>query len=241
MIDPTRSGEPETPLATLPLFPLHTVLLPGVPLPLHIFEPRYRQLITDLINETVPDRLFGVVAIRNRPVDDVENLDQVHAVGCTARLREAIHSDDGRYDVIVTGHQRFRLLDIDPHRAPYLTATVEQVDDAPLPTDPGHTTSELETLARNAHRRYCSVAWENESWHDPPADAGLAELAYFLADDCLLPLHERQALLEQRHPWHRLRMIHEMLSREAGILSMFRAIPVPHTDLDEAMARKSWN
>ena len=49
---------------TLPLFPLSTVLLPGASLPLHIFEPRYRQLTVDLVTETLPDRCFGVAAIR---------------------------------------------------------------------------------------------------------------------------------------------------------------------------------
>lgn len=241
MIVPSGGSGPTTRPRTLPLFPLHTVLLPGVHLPLHVFEPRYRQLTVDLVTKAIPDRLFGVVAIRTRAVHEVEQLDQVHAIGCTAQLREATRRSDGQFDLITTGHRRFRLLDVDTHRAPYLIGTVEWVDDTTLPEDIGETAARLNVAARVAHQRYCTSAWEQESWDTPPADVGISELAYLLAADCLLPLADRQALLEQRHPLYRLRTISRLLTREAGFLSQLQAVPIPYTELDEAMSRQNLN
>ncbi len=96
----------------LPVFPLPLVLLPNELLPLHIFEPRYRQMTIDLVTGTVPGKQFGVVAVREGwgPDDGVEGL---HAIGCTAALREVRRLPDGRFDVLTVGDRRFRLLSVD--------------------------------------------------------------------------------------------------------------------------------
>ena len=211
-------------LDTLPLFPLGTVLLPGAILPLHIFEPRYRQLTTDLITGVVPDRRFGVIAVR--PGWDIEDgvLEAVHGVGCSAELLDAQRGPEGQFDIIGRGVHRFHLLEIDPTTAPYLTATVEWLPDVvssartALPT--------LAMAARGAHRRYCSVAWHKADWQSP-GDVDPAVLAHVLASDCLLTLDDRQALLEQRCPVRRLRMVRSMVAREAEILGKLGAVPVP--------------
>ncbi|WP_197320394.1 LON peptidase substrate-binding domain-containing protein [Saccharomonospora sp. NB11] len=226
---------------TLPLFPLHTVALPGVHLPLHIFEPRYRQLTIDLVTEVVPDRLFGVVAISNPTISEVDALTDVHATGCAVRLREARRLPDGRFDIVGTGHRRFRLLDLDVDGAPYLRGSVEWVDDEPLPEGAEDVAERLADTSRVAHRRYCSVAWESEGWRTPPQDIEHSLLAYRLASDCILPLADRQALLEERHPLRRLRMICQLLAREAAFVSELSAVPPPQHEVNGTLLRPNLN
>lgn len=222
-------------VATLPLFPLGTVLLPGASLPLHVFEPRYRQLTVDLVTGVVPDKEFGVVAVREgwTPDDGVAGL---HPMGCSAQLLEVRTLPDGRFDVVTRGARRFRLLDLDADAKPYLVGSVEYLPDVRPPdeTRPGDAGDPdlirmLAASARDAHRRYCATAWKNGDWTEPDSDVEPAELPYLLATDCLLPLTDRQRLLEQTCPTARLRLIRELLARETGLLTQLRAVPAPIT------------
>ena len=117
----------------IPLFPLSTPLFPGVVLPLVIFEPRYRQLVRDLV--ALPDseeaRSFGVVAIRQGwEVEKVAPAAALYDVGCTARLQVVRPQPDGGFQIVTVGGDRFRLLDVvvgeDP---PYLQGEVEWLAD----------------------------------------------------------------------------------------------------------------
>src|SRR6202041_2864182 len=108
---------------SLPLFPLGTVLFPGLLLPLHIFEERYRRLVRDLLTEPEP-RQFGVIAIRKGRETGVDGVSALYEIGCTATLRRVDELDDGRFDLITVGTQRFRLLALDQTR-PYLQGEVE--------------------------------------------------------------------------------------------------------------------
>ncbi len=225
----------------LPLFPLRTVAFPGVHLPLHIFEPRYRQLTLDLITEVVPDRLFGVVTIADPTVQEVEDLAHVHPTGCATRLREARRLPDGRFDIVVTGHRRFRLVDIDAETTPYLRGTVEWVDDEHVPDGAEDAASRLADACRVAHRRYCSVAWESDSWRSPPPDTPSETLAYQVISDCLLPLSDRRGLLEERHPLRRLRLAYHLLRREAAFVSELGAVPPSQHEADETLLRPNPN
>ena len=232
---------------TLPLFPLGTVLLPGAQLPLHVFEPRYRQMTIDLVTGAVPGKAFGVVAVREGwgPDDGREGL---HEIGCTAALREVRRLPDGRFDVLTLGDRRFRLLDVDDSTAPYLVANVEWIPD--LEGDDPATLEPLERAARAAHRRYCTTARtyrrrldaetgepadaeaesEGESppvstTEDGPVDA--AVLAHLLAADCLLPLEDRQEILEQTCPKRRLELVSHSMAREAELLGRLHAVWAP--------------
>ncbi len=118
----------------LPLFPLHTVLCPGIALPLHIFEPRYRLLIERCVERSAP---FGIVLIRQgREVgsDEVAIAD----VGTMAEIREATKLPDGRYDILVVGSGRFTVDEVDSASEPYLiaqvTTLVDEVGDATAAT-----------------------------------------------------------------------------------------------------------
>src|SRR4029077_1183025 len=90
---------------TLPLFPLGTVLYPGLLLPLHVFEDRYRQLVRDLQAGPEPRR-FGVIAIREGRETGVNGVSALYEIGCTATLRRVARHDDGRFDVAGGGAPR---------------------------------------------------------------------------------------------------------------------------------------
>lgn len=213
---------------TLPLFPLGTVLLPGASLPLHIFEPRYRQLTVDLVTGVVPNKEFGVVAVREGFSPDDDGIAGLHGVGCTAELQDVRRLPDGRFDIVTQGTRRFRLLDLDADSKPYLVGTVEHLpDDAAPPAD--GVIRMLSAAARHAHRRYCTSAWKAGDWAEPAADLSPDTLPHVLAADCMLPISDRQHLLEQTSPVERLRMVRALLARETGLLTLLRAVPAPIT------------
>ena len=143
---------------TVPLFPLGTVLMPGATLPLHIFEPRYRQLTVDLVTGAVPDKEFGIVAVREGFTPDDDGIAALHTVGCTAELRDVRRLPDGRYDIVTRGTRRFQLLDLDAESKPYLMGSVEFLPDATEADLDGRAadlTRMLSASARAAHQRYC--------------------------------------------------------------------------------------
>jgi len=109
----------------LPLFPLHTVLCPGVALPLKVFEERYRAMVKRCLELDEP---FGVVLIRDgREVGAAAT--SIATVGTIAEIREAAKYSDGRYDLLVVGTRRFRIESVAVGRRPYLVAEVTELDE----------------------------------------------------------------------------------------------------------------
>jgi Lon protease-like protein len=110
----------------IPLFPLHTVLCPGIVLPLHVFEERYRALTRHCLDTGAP---FGVVLIRDgREVGAGRTL-ALAAVGALVEIREAGRYPDGRYDLLAAATGRFAIDAVDPAREPYLVADVTPLED----------------------------------------------------------------------------------------------------------------
>ncbi len=104
----------------LPLFPLQIVVFPGEEVPLHIFEPRYRQLVRDMNDADEP---FGIALLRRGG-----QAEETHEIGCSVRIEQTEPFADGRFNIICRGEQRFRILErLDP--APYWIAEVEFLDD----------------------------------------------------------------------------------------------------------------
>jgi Lon protease-like protein len=115
----------------IPLFPLRSVLCPGVALPLHIFEERYRLMVNRCIDRGEP---FGVVLLREgHEVGPIRG--QVAAVGTTAAIRRAGAYPDGRLDILTVGQQRFRLESVDNVSEPYLLGRVSLLDEPTGPPD----------------------------------------------------------------------------------------------------------
>jgi Lon protease-like protein len=110
----------------IPLFPLHTVLCPGIVLPLHIFEDRYRALTRHCLDTGAP---FGVVLIRDGREVGADRTLALAGVGALVEIREAGRYPDGRYDLLAAATGRFAIDAVDPAREPYLVADVTPLDD----------------------------------------------------------------------------------------------------------------
>ena len=108
----------------LPLFPLPLVLLPNEILPLHIFEPRYRQMLSDI---ELRRNLFGVTFFEQG--DAFQDRPKIGSVGCAAEVRETSMLPDGRSNIVTSGVIRYRLRDYVDSGTPYLSAAVEFFED----------------------------------------------------------------------------------------------------------------
>lgn len=110
----------------IPLFPLHTVLCPGIVLPLHVFEDRYRALTRHCLDTGAP---FGVVLIRDGREVGAGRALALAGVGALVEIREAGRYPDGRFDLLAAATGRFSIETVDPAREPYLVADVTPLDD----------------------------------------------------------------------------------------------------------------
>jgi len=116
----------------LPLFPLpNVVLFPNVFLPLHIFEPRYREMVADAVTS---DRLIGMVLLRPGWERDYEGRPPVYPIGCSGVITHVERLSDGRYNIVLRGLERFRILGEDAGRA-YRRAIVEPLAEAQVEAD----------------------------------------------------------------------------------------------------------
>lgn len=206
----------------VPIFPLEVVLLPGSALPLHIFEPRYRSLLSDVCAPGGP-RAFGVISVQPgasaADARDVELAD----VGTMAEVIEVDTYPDGRSDLLTIGSRRFRLLAVDDKRKPYLCAHVEWLDE-----DDGEISAEHVAAARVLCRRY-SAALAEVTGREVPVD-DLSDdplrLSYQIAARIRLPASDRQLLLEAESAAARLYASISALRRETSLLTNTGTVPV---------------
>jgi uncharacterized protein len=209
---------------TLPLFPLGTVLFPGLLLPLHIFEERYRQLIRDLQAGPEPRR-FGVIAIRQGRETGVDGIQALHEVGCTATLRQVKELEDGRYDIVTVGTHRFRLAGLDDAK-PYLRGQVDMLTEVSGAADAA---AQAARVVRDLFRTYLSALAERGvtqiSAPELPDDP--VTLSYLVAASMIIDLSDRQALLAGPDARHRLAAERALLSRELTMLRTLTATPAP--------------
>ncbi len=211
--------------STIPLFPLSTVLFPGAPLPLQIFEERYRALVRDLLELDESERRFGVVAIQAGSEAGMK-LPQMFPVGCAAQVKRIDPLPDGRSTLVAFGSSRFRLLEVDPESRPYLTGTVRWLDEPegePGVADALAPAAETELLAY-----FETLAVLTGGRVDTEVLPGTArELSYVTASAMLLAMRERQALLELADTATRLRTEIGLLRRERMLMAALRAVNAP--------------
>jgi Lon protease-like protein len=210
----------------LPLFPLGMVLLPGLLLPLHVFEERYRDLVRDLLELPEPARRFGVVAIREGREVGADGVTALHEVGCVAQLRRVTPYDDGRFDIVATGGPRFRLTGL-ADGAAYATGLVEWLPDELGQRDEA---TLLERAVRTAFERYLAALSQARGEGTPdvgelPGDSLV--LSYVVAASVVVDLDERQRLLAAADGVARLRAELALLRREATLLRTLTALPAP--------------
>jgi uncharacterized protein len=210
----------------LPLFPLGTVLFPGVPLPLHIFEERYRLLVRELME--LPEgslRRFGVVAIREGREVGADGVRALHNIGCTAELRRVESHGDGRFDIVTIGSARFIIREVDDS-LPYLQGEVDLLREEP--GEPGRLTE----VVAAAYAAY--LAKLGDARGDPiiapeiPTNDPLL-LSYLVAATVLMDLRDKQRLLEAPDAAARLRAELALLQREITLLGLLSAVPPPDT------------
>lgn len=210
----------------LPLFPLNTPLVPGLVLPLHIFEPRYRGMVADLLAVPAEDeREFGIVAVRDGHDLERDGLAALHPVGTATVLRQADRLDDGRYDIVTTGSRRFRILDVDFSR-PLLRAAVTFLDDITGPEDAALATQ----VAHRFHRYRVALSGQvSDDIETTDEDTDLPDdptvLSYLVTAAMVLPVDERQTLLAAETTAARLALARSLLTREAGLISTLGAVP----------------
>ena len=184
----------------IPLFPLDVVLLPGTPLPLHIFEPRYKEMISECMAQ---NREFGVVrAVEQRLAE----------VGCTAEIVTVVKEyPDGRLDLVTEGRQRFELLAVNEERS-FLQAEVLIIDD-----EPGTPSQEDTARAIQLHSELLALAGARQDL----AAADPAQLSFYLAASLPLDLDFKQKLLALRTESERLSLLINYL--ETLIPNLLRA------------------
>jgi len=209
----------------IPLFPLGSVLYPGLLLPLNVFEPRYRRLVQDLLARPEEQRTFGVVAIRQGREVGADGITALHAVGCAAQLRRVEEQDDGRFHLVTTGGPRFTLGRLDDSSHPYLQAEVTW-----LPEEAGASEPEVGALAERVatgFRGYLAAlatARGNElEVPQLPTDPGV--LSYLVAAAVVADLADKQALLAAPSVVSRLASERSLLARERALITALPTAP----------------
>lgn len=194
----------------LPLFPLSTVLYPGLPIPLHVFEERYREMFGRILDG---DRRFGVVAIVHG--HEVGGSAVYHPVGCVAEVRDVRRYPDGRLDVVARGERRFRIDGV-AQAAPYIVAKV-----ATLGESTGRSATERIVPVTQLFNRYVTtlleIAGEDEIEQvDLPDDPVAA--SYLVAAGLQVDLPDKQNLLAIPSAAERLSTEAALLRRELSLL-----------------------
>ena len=209
---------------TLPLFPLGTVLFPGLLLPLHIFEDRYRQLVRDLQDGPEPRR-FGVIAIRQGRETGVDGIQALYEIGCTATLRQVKELEDGRYDIVTVDTDRFRLAGLDDSK-PYLQGQVELFAEQ---TGEPAAAAQAARVVRDAFRAYLSILAERgvTQISAPELPDEPVTLSYLVGASMIIDLSDRQTLLAEPDALRRLAAERALLSRELTMLRTLTATPAP--------------
>jgi Lon protease-like protein len=173
-------------VALLPLFPLELVLLPGTPLPLHIFEPRYKEMIRECISTEAP---FGVVRAFEEGIAEV---------GCTAEIITVTKEyPDGRMDLICEGRKRFEVIEVNRDRS-FLQAEVLIV-----PDDPEAAAQEEQVKAIQLHLEILSMAGAVQDL----SAADQNQLSFYLAGSLPLDLDFKQKLLAMRSEAQRIQAV----------------------------------
>ncbi|MGA7219723.1 MAG: LON peptidase substrate-binding domain-containing protein [Candidatus Sulfotelmatobacter sp.] len=172
--------------ALIPLFPLDVVLFPGTPLPLHIFEPRYKEMIGECLAQHVE---FGVIRALEQGIAEV---------GCTAEIVTVVKEyEDGRLDLVAEGRRRFEVVRLNQERS-FLQAEVFMIDDEPGSAPGGDAARAIEL-----HAELLAIAGARQDLSAADASAP----SFFLAGSVPLDLDLKQSLLGLRSEPERLSLL----------------------------------
>ncbi len=219
-------------MTSVPVFPLNAVVFPGVVMPLHVFEDRYRALVRDLQRLDSPgDRVFAIPAIREGYEVGNHGVQSMHRVGTLVQLTSVTPREDGSLDITVTGRHRVRIDELQPTEE-YLRAEVADLGDH---DEPGAEALATQVLA--LFTRYIDAVGEMTGVHIDPSNAPAdpAYLSYWISAVCPLALHQRQALLEAESAFARLDSLSTLLRREIEVINVCPSLPATE------LARTRWS
>ncbi len=169
-------------MSLLPLFPLDLVLFPGAPLPLHIFEPRYQEMIAECLQSKKP---FGMVRAGKESLAEI---------GCTAIILNVVKKHpDGRMDIATEGQQRFEILQVNQERS-FLQGEVAFVDD-----EPSQVTQTNQTTVIQLHEQFFEVLGQTVQLEQKNPS-----LSFQLAHELPVDLDFKQAILEMKSEAERI-------------------------------------
>ena len=195
---------PSDDLIELPLFPLNVVLFPGMRLPLHIFEERYKAMIGDCVEQEVP---FGVVLIKEG--QEAGDPAKPYRVGSAARILRVEHLEEGRMNILTLGEQRFRVVEITqwvPHVAGQVQFLPEELGEDPSPVV-AEVSEDYELFRRNL----AGLAGGWNAHAEAPQEP--VRLSYSIAAALDLPAPIRQQLLDTHTARERLEQLLPLLKR----------------------------
>ena len=206
---------------SIPIFPLNTVLLPGQVMPLHIFENRYKALMSDLLALPEVERRFGIISIK-KGSEVKEGLPVLADVGTIAVLRKSTTNEDGTFEILVIGGQRFDLLTVSKEKAPYLMADIKVRKE----TETDFDTASL-TLAKEKCDEFMMMFdADNDNASQKLPDTP-SSLSFLLTS--LLPINnlEKQGLLEIDDANERLKKVLKIINRETILMQEIPSVPAP--------------
>ncbi|MCF6377356.1 LON peptidase substrate-binding domain-containing protein [Nocardioides KLBMP 9356] len=215
----------------LPMFPLSTVVFPGMSVPLHVFEDRYRMLVRHLMEVDDPaERIFGTVAIREGYEVGEHGAQSVYRVGCVLQLTEVDRNDDGTFDIVAVARERLMLEEM--QRGSEFPQGVVAV----LPEPQVDVPDEVLDKARATFTAFRAAMTELQG--DPfsgtlPRDPDY--LAWTLSALTPLPMAERQSLLEADDATERLELVTRLLTEELRAINVIPSLPATQ------VARTAWS
>jgi Lon protease-like protein len=216
---------------TLPMFPLNTVLFPGMSVPLRVFEDRYRALVHHLLRVEDPtERVFGSVGIREGYEVGEHGAQWLFRVGCRVKMTEVEAHADGTFELVAVGLDRIELERLDTsgtYPVGHVTPLVEQHVAVPTP---------VAAAARTTYDAYCDALLEID--RDPPATdlpQDPAYLSWALAALAPLTLSQRQLMLEAEDTTDRLLMLTDVLRTEVRTMQVLPSLPATE------IARTRWS
>ena len=215
----------------LPMFPLNTVLFPGVSVPLRVFEDRYRALVHHLLRVPDPtDRVFGTVAIREGYEVGDHGAQSLYKVGCRVRMTDVEARPDGSFDIVAVGLDRIELERLDTSGSfPLGHVAARPETGAPAHDEVVERARAMFTAYRVALSEIRSDPYPAELPRDP------TYLSWTLAAVAPLPMPDRQSLLEAEDAGLRLQLVTDLLRTELRAMNVIPSLPATE------VARTRWS
>ena len=220
--------------ATLPMFPLNSVLFPGVTVPLRVFEDRYRAMVHSLLRiEDPAQRCFGSVGIREGYEVGEHGAQSLYRVGVRLQLTEAERHEDGTFSILAVGRDRIVMDRLDSS-GDFPVGHVTERPEPELPLD-----ADLEDVMDRARATFtayrAALAEIRADPHEGALPADPSYLSWTLAASAPLPMPERQALLEADDARVRLQLVTDLLRTELRAMNVIPSLPATE------VARTRWS